>query len=252
MELNHRLYGLFQDKAAQVNVEILNLGLSYTCVTTSDGGMGVAFTWLDNGKMCCQALDGMRYEGRPADELLQTILDPHPLKRSMGLALINALNHAQALELPEDTDNGQLFDLVGVGPGSRVAMVGYFGPMMKAFEDRGAVLEIIDYNKNIGNPQEFYAKLGSWAEVLFLTSTSILNQSTEEILDRAPNAVRTVMLGPSTPMASNAFAHLPVDLLAGTVPVDQDKVLQAVRNGAGTRMIQKFSRKVHAELGPDR
>jgi hypothetical protein len=79
-----------------------------------------------------------------------------------------------------------------------------------------------------------------------------LNQSTEEILERTPNAMRTIMLGPSTPMASNAFAHLPVDVLAGTVPVDQDKVLQAVRNGAGTRMIQKFSRKVHAEIGEDR
>jgi hypothetical protein len=194
----------------------------------------------------------MRYEGRPADELLQTILDPHPLKRSMGLALINALNHARALDLPEDTDNGQLFDLLGVGPGTRVAMVGYFRPMMKAFEDRGAILEIIDHSKNIGTPREFYSKLGSWAEVLFLTSTSILNQSTEEILERTPNAMRTIMLGPSTPMASNAFAHLPVDVLAGTVPVDQDKVLQAVRNGAGTRMIQKFSRKVHAEIGEDR
>lgn len=248
MKLSQRLYDFFHDKAAQVNIEILNLGLSYTAVGTSDGGMGVAYTYLDNGKSCCQALKGTQYEGSPAIDMLETILDPHPLKRSMGLALINALNYERSLALPEDIDNRLIFDTLEIGPGTRVAMVGYFGPLIKVFEDRGAVLKVIDQSRKIGETHEFYAQLRDWAEVLFLTSTSILNQSTEDILSHTSKAVRTVMLGPSTPMVPEAFSHLPVAILAGTVPVDREKVLQAVRYGAGTRHIQQYSRKVYALL----
>jgi hypothetical protein len=248
MDLNQRFYDTFQDQAAQVNVDILSLGLSYTAVTISTGGMGLAYTYLDNGKSCCQALDGTQYEGRPAIDMLQTILDFDPLKRSIGLALINALNHEKALTLPEDADNSLLFDMLDVRQGTRVAMVGYFGPLIKVFKDRGAVLEVIDQTRKIGDKQEFNAKLRDWADVLFLTSTSLLNQSTEEILNNVSASVRTVMLGPSTPMVPEAFAHLPVSMLAGTVPVDKENVLQAVRNGAGTRIIQRHSRKVYTKL----
>ena len=248
MDLDQRLYNMFLDQAAQVHVQVLSLGLSYTAGQTSNGGMGVAYTYLDNGKSCCRALNGTSYEGRLAVDMLPTILDSNPLNRSIGLALINALNHENAMGLPEDPDNSHMFDRFGIGPGTRVAMVGYFGPLMKYFEQRGAVIEVIDQSKQIGDPRDFYPKLGSWAEVLFLTSTSIINQTTEDILSRASDTVRTVMLGPSTPMAKEAFAHLPVSMLAGTVPVDQDKVLQAVRNGAGTPVIQKYSRKVYTDL----
>jgi hypothetical protein len=248
MELNQRLYDAFRDQAAQVQVDILSLGLSYTAVQTSNGGTGLAYTYLDNGKTCCQALDSTHYEGRPALEMLQTILDFNPLKRSMGLALINALNHEKALNMSEDPDNKLLFDNLGIGQQTRVAMVGYFGPLMQAFTDRGAVLEVIDRTRGMGDRNEFAAKLRDWADVLFLTSTSILNQTCEDILSQTSSSVRTVMLGPSTPMVPEVFDHLPVTMLAGTAPVDREKVLQAVRNGAGTRMIQRYSRKVHANL----
>ncbi|NLI34121.1 MAG: hypothetical protein GX422_15265, partial [Deltaproteobacteria bacterium] len=91
-----------------------------------------------------------------------------------------------------------------------------------------------------------YGKLDGWAEVLLLTSTSILNNSTEEVLSRLTPGVKVVMLGPSTPMIVEAFGHLPVHILAGTVPVDKEGILKAVRHGAGTPVIHRFSRKVYA------
>jgi uncharacterized protein (DUF4213/DUF364 family) len=83
-----------------------------------------------------------------------------------------------------------------------------------------------------------------WAEVLLLTSTSILNDSTEEVLSRLAPGVKVIMLGPSTPLVADAVRHLPVHILAGTVPVDKEAVMRAVRHGAGTPVIHRFSRKV--------
>jgi len=249
MQLDRALYDLFEEKASQVQVKTLSLGLAYTAVCTSDGGLGVAYTWLEDRKHPCLAHDTQGFfEGRLAIDLLPGILDSTPLKRSMALALINALNHKTAGNMPQDKTNQHLFDKLGVEQGTRVAMVGYFGPLIKAFQARGAELEIIDKAREMGNFDRFCEKLGNWAEVLFLTSTSILNQSTEEILTRTSREVRTVMLGPSTPLVPKAFQHHPITMLAGTVPMEHNGVLQAVRNGAGTRIIQRFSRKVYTEL----
>ncbi len=104
-------------------------------------------------------------------------------------------------------------------------------------------MEIIDVFLGIGRKETFYEKLGNWADVVFLTSTSILNNTTEEILGNVSENVKTVLLGTSTPMVGEAFEHLPVHMLAGTVPIDNGNVLKAVRHGIGTRFIHRFSKK---------
>jgi hypothetical protein len=49
-------------------------------------------------------------------------------------------------------------------------------------------------------------------------------------------------------MVAEAFDHLPVHMLAGTVPIDKQKVLKAIRHGMGTPVLQKFSRKSFLSL----
>ena len=84
--------------------------------------------------------------------------------------------------------------------------------------------------------------------MLILTSTTILNNTTEDILRHANPAIKTVLLGPSTPIVKEPFAHLPIHLLAGTVPVDRDQTFKAIRHGTGTPVIQKFGRKVVLDI----
>jgi len=175
--------------------------------------------------------------------LLEKIKSEHPLERSMALALVNALNHKNALGYPEDQKNTMLFEAFDIGVGTRVAMVGFIGPLVKALDQKQAAVEVLDSSRDMGQKENFYAKLGDWADVLVLTSTSILNNTTEEILQNVHPKVKTVMLGPSTPMVAAAFEHLPVNMLAGTVPIDKENVIKAIRHGMGTPVLKKFSRK---------
>jgi uncharacterized protein (DUF4213/DUF364 family) len=244
MRLNTRLYDLFVDKAKRVKIEILSIGLGYTVVTTSDGGIGLSYTYFDTKNSCSLVNPYNDYEGMPASDLLTEINSTNPIQRSMALALVNALNYEKALLLPEDKKNKIMFEKFGIRQGTKVAMVGFFGPLTKIFKERKASLEVIDASRGIGHKESFYEKLGNWAEVLFLTSTSILNNTTEEVLGMVSENVKTVMLGPSTPMVDEAFDHLPVHMLAGTVPFEKELVIKAIRHGAGTRILQKFSRKV--------
>ena len=248
MDLNSRLYDLFLKRAQQVSVDILSLGLGYTAVTTSDGGIGLSYTDFGDKKSCMVLNKHIDYEGRSAAQLLEKIKSDNPVERSMALALVNALNYDDARHLPEDHDNKILFDSFQIGQGRRLAMVGYFPPLVRIFEQRGVLLEILDMSRGLGEKKDFYDKLQHWAQVLLLTSTSILNSSTEEILAHAGENLQSIMLGPSTPLVANAFEHLPVHMLAGTVPLDKEMTLKAIRHGMGTPVLHKYSRKVFLEI----
>ena len=248
MQLIENLYNHFFEKAHHTKVTCLSIGLGYTTVITDDGGMGIAFTYPNNRHCSPIKRDYRDYEGQPAIELLAQIKSPEPLRRSMGLALVNALNYRHACGLPGDSTDGIWMDGFGIGRETRVAMVGFFRPLMKTFKDRGALVEVLDDLQGVGERGDFYKKLNGWAEVLLLTATSILNDSTEEVLGRLAPGAKVVMLGPSTPMIAEAFSHLPVRILAGTVPVDKTAVLKAVRHGQGTPVIHRFSRKAYIAL----
>lgn len=248
MQLVRNLYDHFSERARETKVASLTIGLSYTAVVTNDGGTGIAYTYAGDRHCCPKKSDYRDYEGESAVELLAEIKSPLPLHRSMALALINAINYCEASRLPEDSSDRGWMDTFGIGQGTRVSMVGFFRPLMKHFEDRGAFVEALDDFQGIGERGDFYRKLGGWAEVLLLTSTSILNDSTEEVLSRVAPDVKVVMLGPSTPLVAEAFRHLPVRMLAGTVPTNREAVLKAVRHGAGTPVVHRFSRKVTMSL----
>ncbi len=248
MTLNQKLFDLFESKARQVAIDTLCLGLGYTAVTTSEGGIGLSYTYFGDKKSCMILNDQIDYESKPASLLLEKINNDNSVERSIALATINALNYDAALGLPEDNDNSVMYDRFKIGTDARIAMVGFFSPMVKNFKEKKIPLEILDESRGLGHRKNFYHQLGSWANVLMLTSTSILNQSTEEILANVSEKVKTVMLGPSTPMVAKAFEHLPVHMLAGTVPVDKEKTLKAVRHGMGTPVLHKFSRKSFLSL----
>ena len=248
MKLNQMLYDLFVQKAKEADIDLLSLGLGYTAVTLTNGGIGLSYTHFADKKSCMVLNKHIDYEGRPAAGLLEKIRSDNTVERSMALALINALNYDNILNLPEDHDNKIMFEKFRIGKGRKVAMVGYFGPLVRYFKEKGISLEILDESRDLGQKKGFYAKLKNWAQVLLLTSTSILNNSTEEILANVGEKVKTVMLGPSTPMVAKAFEHLPVTMLAGTVPLNKEQILKAIRHGMGTPVLHKYSRKAFLDL----
>jgi uncharacterized protein (DUF4213/DUF364 family) len=245
MELNRKLFASVSADAEGVMVDQVTIGLGYTAVTTSSGSIGIAATGVAVDGCCPGSLDMIDYEQRPAIELLQCILAADPMGRAMALALVNALNHRRAAGYPEDSKNTTLFDRFGILTGAHVAMVGYFPPLVRFLEQNKVPLSVIDRARGLGDTTTFYRQLESWADVLLLTATSIINNTAEPILSHTAPRVKTAILGPTTPMLPGAFDHLPVHMLAGTAITDRSAVLKIVRHGGGARDLKPFSRKVY-------
>lgn len=236
MGICRQLVETMQAQAEGKVLRNLTIGLGYTAVCTNDGGIGVAYTPESTRGGCSVLPPQEDYEGRPASEVLPLLLSDRDLHRAIGLALVNALNHAQARNLPEDRDNSVLFDTLGIVRGTRVAMVGHFVPIVARLEERGAEVEVIDRGKGLGDAQRFAERLASWAQVAIVTSTSIINDTLDDLLARMGKEVRVALMGPSTPLLKAPFQGS-VRLLAGTVPIDAEATLRAVRQAKGTPVI---------------
>jgi uncharacterized protein (DUF4213/DUF364 family) len=171
------------------------------------------------------------------------------LERSMALALVNALNIDRVSHLPPDKDNNRLLNALKIGPSTKVAMVGYIKPIVRLLESMHAKVEMIDKFRGMGDPNSFFHKLSQWADAALITSTAILNNSLEEILDHLGDQVRAALLGPSTPMAAEVFSKWPqVRALAGIAPMENEAVLKMVRHGLGTPYLHRHCKKITLEL----
>ena len=138
--------------------------------------------------------------------------------------------------------------LADIGAGTHVSMVGYFPPLARALPELGVELDVIDSSLGLGDPLEFRARLGSWTDVLIMTATTLLNESAEELLLATGPGVRSIIMGPSTPLVPEAFAHLPLTGLAGIVTCNAAAVEKAVRHGAATPGMKPYVRKVYCVL----
>ena len=247
MIIDEKILESLHDEASEYKISRLTIGLGYTAAELEDGRTGIAYTWLDRKEGCSVIKGPESFEGKKASALLEKIRSTVPIERTLAVAAANALNQKTAAAFGDD--EGSLLADINAVEGSSIAMVGFFGPVVSLLGETGAETVVYDIGKGTGSPDEFFPFLETKADALILTSTSLLNGSMESILAHLTGReIPVVLLGPTTVMKPELYSHLPVDFLAGTVPVDSGKVVQAIRNGKGTPVIQKFSRKVYTKI----
>src|SRR5690606_24376542 len=115
----------------KIEVKDIRIGLAYTGVLLSNGYGGVACTPLYEFS-CCPALGFAGFlKGKTADKLLEFALSENPLEAAIGIATANALSHMLWDLKPENFPISNLDALDLIKPEDRVAMVGYFGPLVQ-------------------------------------------------------------------------------------------------------------------------
>ncbi len=244
MSLIDALHDGFRSRAAQTKVATVTIGLGYTAVETAEGDVGLSYTMAERSVRCTRVPVYRDYGGQCASELLDLLHSDHSLERSIGVAAVNAFSRREALSLPADEDKRGFARSFNIGSGTRVAMVGFFGPVVAQLETLGADLRVLDRDRAMGDEAQFLAMLESWPELVILTATTILSASFERFLSAVGGAAKVYVLGPTTPMVPSAYEGFLVHRLGGMVPVEREGVVAAVRQGAGTRELSPLCRKV--------
>jgi len=142
--------------------------------------------------------------------------------------------------------------LMKLSSGDRVAMVGYFGPLVQRIRKTGADLHILERDsqriEDIPDRIEQDKILGG-CSVAIITATSILNDTIEEILNGLGSPRHVAILGPSTPLCETAFAHTPVTHLGGSAIRDPRKIMQIISEGGGTPHMRPHLRFIDRTIG---
>ncbi|MDY0287637.1 MAG: DUF364 domain-containing protein [Sphaerochaeta sp.] len=247
MLLNDKVFRRFEQSAAQQTISEIHLGLGYSAVTLASGGCGLCYTPKEKGGSCTVFKESVEFEGSPATLLLERIHDDKPLVRCLAIALANALNHTYALGLPDD--EGDIAGDLKLKRGSKVAMIGYFAPIIGELEKQGMEVRPYDIGKAVGDEESFYAWAACEADALILTATSLITNSTERIFEMlGTTELPSILMGPSTIACPGLYEHLGIHYCAATVATDVGGILKDIRNGRGTPYLHKHSRKVRLKL----
>ncbi len=179
-----------------------------------------------------EAGDLLRYSGR---ELAGWLSSPSKLKASIGLAAFNALSTVDTDACDELNAERVILER---GVGRRVAIVGHF-PFVERVRQAAETCWVLELRPRPGDlPAEQADEVLPQADVVALTSTSLINHTFENLIGLCHPDSFVVMLGPSTPFSTVMF-EAGIDALSGTVVIEPGRVLRSIAQGATFRQVKQ-------------
>ncbi len=228
---------LLDDLQADAPVRQVLMGAFWTAVVldTNPVQCGLASTLRGEthrlGPPIPEAGDLLGYSAR---QLAQWLRSPETLKASVGLAAYNALLEPEEAAFVE-LNASQV--IIEQGTGGRVAIIGHF-PFVEGVRSAAETCWVLELHPRPGDvPADRADELLPQADVVAITSTSLINHTFDDLIRLCRDDALVIMLGPSTPL-SPALLETGVDVLSGTLVEDVDRVLQSISQGATFRQVK--------------
>ena len=178
--------------------------------------------------------DAGQLHSMSAKELAAFTLSDNTLEASVGLAALNSL-----IEIPGGKIakvNAFQF-LAEKGAGKTIAVFGHF-PNTRDL--RASAKEVITFELNPGEHEHDLYEVPTLlpdADLVAITSNSIINHTLADILPYIRKGAFTLLLGPSTPL-SNVLFDWGIDVLAGVRVTDSQALFTSISQGAIFRQIR--------------
>jgi len=237
-------------RADELAVERAVLGLFFTGVKLSDGSGGICATLNKDvpDAVCCPSSSAQisppgKLRGRKAVEFLGDLAARSPLKRVLAIAVLSALCAAARKTAPPAgygiRRGVDALDAIEVSPDAHVVIVGAFVPVIRAMKSRGQSFRILEKDPATLKADEmpFYAPAEAApvevpkADVLFITGTTLINDTLEAILAAAKPGARIVVVGPTASLAPEALFRRGVCVVGGVEVTDPDLLLDLLAEG---------------------
>ncbi len=233
-EILKRLHKKVFDEADMFPIQEVRIGIGYVGVRVLDDRLGLAALLLNElPPGCSRRADAGTLMNAPASRLVTYLVEgKNPLEKALGLAAANAILRPDLAERKEE----DTLTLMMLTPQDRVAMVGFFPPLVPKIQATGAALSIIERDPSrmavVGKREK--KNILKTCTVAVITATSLLNDTLEETLGSLGKPRHVAILGPSTPLCMEIFSGTPVTHLGGAVSPYTRKILQIIGEGGGT------------------
>jgi uncharacterized protein (DUF4213/DUF364 family) len=210
----------------------------WTAVVSKNCGLSSTFRGDHPNHGTVREVGNLR--GKPALELAGYAKSDNLLEASIGMAAVNSLISADETRcVPENA----LDILMAKGQGKKVAVVGHFPwiPKLKDVAEKLWVLEQRPRDDDL--PAAAADEILPQADVVAITGTSFINHSLESLLTLSRGSF-IVLVGPTSPLSPLLF-DWGVDVIAGAIVDNPEKVIRAISEGAIFRQVKAGMRLVN-------
>lgn len=225
----------------------IRIGLGYTCVELLDGAAGIAWTPDQGAVSSCTHLPmAGTIQEMSEGKILGLIESGNHLERAIGLAGFNAVNS----RIERECNCKEAVAALGIEAADHVVMVGHFAPVIPRLKKTGCSLDILDLNHakpDIVDLRSGPELLGR-CDVAIITSTSIINNTIDDLLGQLQNNRAAMLLGPSTPICPEAFANSRLTQLSGSRVKDIEALKRVISQGGGTMLTKRHLEFVNLEV----
>jgi len=205
----------------------------FMAIGLEGGAVGVSFVLLTDDKMDeYSALQSSDFIGRNPRGLALEFGSDNPVKEMISLASINAICQHVMKETNFAIDHAtDSLGLLSVSAGDRVGMVGLFSGLIKTIENADAELVVIEKNENLiqkypGLPITLDVTKLSTCNKILCTSTTILNNSLDEVLAHCSPDAFVSIIGPTAGYFPDPLFARGVDVVGGRVVKNGPLLLQ--------------------------
>jgi uncharacterized protein (DUF4213/DUF364 family) len=232
-----------------ITVERAVFGLFFSGVKLSDGHGGLCFTPIKEipAAVCCPSsakampLSG-KLAGRSVKEYLDDIFSGNILKKTLGIAALNALSNSCWDRMPNKGYEIQFgkdsFDDVVVDPSKKAVVVGALVPMIRKLLAAKADFHILEMDSSTLKEKEmpYFARADRApefvpdADLLVITGTTMLNDTLPGLLAMAKPGAQIIVTGPTASMLPDAFFSRGTNL-GGIVVTKPDDLLDIISEG---------------------
>lgn len=210
---------------------------NFAAIALEDNTIGIIFINLSHDvKNNFYNLNTNYYKGMQTSVLAQMFESKDLFSKSLGLGAINAIS--QFLFKQSEFCYEYVSDSLGlleIEKDDIIGMVGFFPPLVNHIERIGNKLIVIERKEEL-------LKIGlNWKVTLdpselelcnkiLITSTTVLNETIDEILQFCKDAEKISMIGPTAGFLPDPLFKRGIDILGGTRVIDSRILLHSIEN----------------------
>ena len=209
------------------NIKKIVSGEKYCAVLLKNGNVGVCATLFNK------------------IELKISDLEQPDLTNVNHRVVINAYFNA-VFNSKIETENKDITEISDFAKYETIVMIGFFKPVIAKLKNVNLLVFDDIKNDAIIQPKELKEKSLQKADAVILSATTIFNGSFSKIINKTKTGCEVFLLGPSCPMTEDMFNYKNIKALFGTsFSKNDNRVLETIARGEGTRYFQKFGTKIY-------
>ncbi|TFG23821.1 MAG: hypothetical protein EU529_06330 [Promethearchaeota archaeon] len=210
---------------------------NFAAIILEDNSIGIFFVALTREvKKEILKIDSKEYKDISPMDLVKNFTSNNLYKKSLSMGAINAISQFFFKKTNFSFDHtSDSLGLLNIYEKDIVGMVGFFPPLVKKIEERGNKLVIIELKEDLVKKEKNWVvtldptNLEDCNKVL-LTSTTILNDTIDDILKFCSNAEKTSIIGPTAGFLPDPLFKRGINVVGGTRIINAKGFLHNIRN----------------------